>query len=714
MGDIVEDRLLLDGVTAVPGIGPARAAVLAEAGIETVEDLLLYLPFRYEDRSTVVPVARVVVGRSCALQVVVESCRRIGRGRRGRVEATVSDGSGKLRVVWFNQPYVADSIGKDDQVWLFGKVGEHEGKPQLANPVVEKVASTVAAGSEDEGAAEHGTNAGLHIGRVVPIYRRIGPLTPGVLRRLTAAAFEQLSEIPESLPTHSRDALHLVNRDEALRAIHAPPDDADIDAYNIGRSAAHERLVCEEFLAFQTALRLQREHDGAANGIPINVDTGRVEEIIDRLPFVLTDGQQEAIAQILDDMRAARPMHRLLQGDVGCGKTAVAGCAMLAAASAGYQAAIMAPTEILARQHQRSLSAWASSLGLKLACLTGSTPAAERGRTLAALASGELQLLVGTHALIEAQVEFSNLGLAVVDEQHRFGVRQRAALRDKGNSSDGALIDLLVMTATPIPRTLALTVYGDLDVCTIPDMPPGRQAVISEVVPATQWSRVVGLLRETIARGEQAYVVAPRIEAGDDELAAAVRLEADLRRQLPSARIGLLHGAQGNEEKFAAMEGFVGGETDVLAATTVVEVGVDVPNATLMVVGHAEVFGLAQLHQLRGRVGRGGGASRCIFLAHEPLSPIASRRLETIASTRDGFTLAERDLMLRGPGEVLGTRQAGLAGLRVGDPFADHEWLEATRAEAERLADADDTESRAYRDRVRSYWQRRFAVLRAG
>ncbi len=693
------DGLLLEAVTSVPGIGPARAAMLARAGIETVEDLLLYLPFRYEDRSTVVAVSQVVVGRTCTLKVVVERLRRVGRGRGGRVEATVSDDSGTIRVVWFRQPYIADSLHKGDVVWLFGKVGEHDDKPQLANPVFER--------------AER--QAGLHVGRLVPIYRRIGSLKQGMLRRIMAAAFERVTSAPESLPAQTRKALRLLDRYEALRAIHFPPDDADVEAYNAGRSAAHQRLVCEEFLAFQTALQLQRPGVGArARGEAKLFDQGTVDAVLRALPFVLTDGQQGAVAEILADMRSAAPMHRLLQGDVGCGKTAVAGCAMLVAASTGCQAAIMAPTEILARQHAESLGPWAASQGLDLECLTGSTPAGERRRIMARLADGDLRLLVGTHALIEPAVSFANLGLAVIDEQHRFGVRQRAALRDKGATGGGSLPDLLVMTATPIPRTLALTVYGDLDVCTIGDMPPGRQKVVSEVVPTAQWKRVVGMLLDTVGRGEQAYVVAPRIEGGDDELAAAVKLQADLRRQLPGVGVGLLHGAQGTEEKFAAMQAFVDGATEVLAATTVVEVGVDVPNATLMVVGHAESFGLAQLHQLRGRVGRGERASTCVFMAHRPLSPMAAARLEAVSAITDGFVLAEKDLLLRGPGEVLGTRQAGIAGLRVGDPFRDHEWLEATRSEARRLAAADDVESRAYRERVTVFWERRFGVLGAG
>ncbi|MGD8329410.1 MAG: ATP-dependent DNA helicase RecG [Acidobacteriota bacterium] len=716
MKDILDRRLQLhDAVIRVPGVGPARASLLAAAGIDTVEDLLLYLPFRYEDRATVVPVAQLVRGQSCALRVVVERCRRVGRGRRGRVEATVSDASGKLRVVWFQQPYVANSLHVDDEVWLYGKVGEHDGKLQLANPVFEKSerdAGDATAPGED---GDDDPVPGLHVGRLVPIYRRIGKLGPALLRRLIAAALQAVGEVPESLPERSRQAFGLLERRDALRHLHDPPDDADVAVYNESRSPAHRRLVCEEFLAFQTALQLQRPGAGGRErGVARAFTPATVEAIIDELPFVLTVGQQSAVEQVLTDLRAPAPMHRLLQGDVGCGKTVVAGCAMLAAAASGCQAALMAPTEILARQHLSSLTPWAAARGVPIACLTGSTPTTAREGILAGLADGSLPLVVGTHALIEETVRFADLGLAVVDEQHRFGVRQRAALRDKGAGADGTLADLLVMTATPIPRSLALTLYGDLDVCTIPDLPPGRRPVDSEVMPAQQWGRVVKLLREAAARGEQAYVVAPRIEVGDDELAAAVRLESDLRRQLPDVTVGLVHGSQSNGEKLAAMQAFVQGQTDVLAATTVIEVGVDVPNATLMVVGHAESFGLAQLHQLRGRVGRGELPSSCLFIAHPPLSAMADRRLRAIVATNDGFVLAEQDLLLRGPGEVLGTRQAGLAALRVGDPLRDHRWLKATRAEAHRLARADDPESCAYRERVRAYWQRRFAVLRAG
>jgi len=697
---------LEDPVTRVKGIGPARATALAGAGIQTVEDLLLYLPFRYEDRSAVVPVASLRGGERCVVRVSVERARLVRRGRDSRVEATVSDESGSISAVWFRQPYIANTVEPGARLWLFGKVTRHEEVPQLVNPVVEPLEEP-----EEEGADP----AGLHVGRLVPIYRRIGVMSPGVLRRVIDTALSGLAEPAESVPRQSIRRLVLAGRGEALRAIHRPPADADPDQWSAARSAAHRRLVCEEFLVFQTALRMQRpEHAGAEAGIRIAATPESLGEVLGFLPFDLTDGQRGALDQALADMESGRTMHRLLQGDVGCGKTAVAGSALLVTAHAGRQAALMAPTEILARQHAANLTPWARSQGRVLECLTGSSSAADRKRILAGLAAGEVEIVVGTHALIETSVEFKRLGLAVVDEQHRFGVRQRAALRLKGTGREGRWPHLLVMTATPIPRSLALTVYGDLDICTIEDMPPGRRPVKTQLCGAADWRNVIEVLLQTAERGEQAYVVAPRIEAGDDELAAAVQLEAELRRQLPGVRVGLMHGAQAAEKRMLTMREFIEGEIDVLAATTVIEVGVDVPNATLMVVGHAEKFGLAQLHQLRGRVGRGPAASTCIFIGHEPLSAAAAARLRAVRETDDGFVLAEKDLQLRGPGELLGIRQAGVAGLRVGDPFHDHEWLEAAREEARLLVRADDPESVAFRDRATEYWRRRFVAVRAG
>ena len=694
-------------VQRIRGVGPARAQRFAAAGIETVEDLLLYLPFRYEDRSSVIEIAAVPPGETCVLRVEIVRCRLARRGRRGRAEARVRDASGELNVVWFGQPYIANSIAAGDRLWMFGRVGLHEDAPQLVNPVIER-------DERDGGGAEGTDEAGLHVGGLVPIYRRIGKLTHGVLRRIVAAALAGLERGKEHLPAATVDRLGLIGRDTALQQVHQPPADADPEIWNAARSDAHRRLICDEFLAFQTALLMQRQRlEGGARGISFIVDSDALKEILAPLPFTLTAGQERALQEIVADMCAETLMHRLLQGDVGCGKTAVAGAALMLAVRNGYQAAIMAPTEILARQHVENLGAWAAELGIRVECLVGGQGSAERARLMDTMRSGGAAIVVGTHALIEPAVEFRRLGLAVVDEQHRFGVRQRAALARKGTPGS-APPDLLVMTATPIPRSLALTAYGDLDLCTIDDMPPGRRPVETRVVAADTWAGVLQVVRRTVDRGEQVYVVAPRIEDADDEMGAAVLLEADLQRQLPGVRIGLLHGAQAAADKTAAMAAFVQGDTDVLAATTVVEVGVDVANASLMVVGHAERFGLAQLHQLRGRVGRGTRPGQCILIAHQPLSAAAEARLCAVRDSHDGFVLAEKDLALRGPGEVLGTRQAGVAGLRVGDPFHDHEWLEAARQESVRLVAAEDAASIAYREHVTRFWERRFVNFRAG
>ena len=691
-------------VQRIPGVGPARARRFAEAGIETVEDLLLYLPFRYEDRSSVIEIGAVQPGETCVLRVEVVRCRLARRGRRGRAEARVRDASGELDVVWFGQPYIANSIAAGDPLWMFGRVGSYEDAPHLVNPVIER----------DEAGVDGTADAGLHVGGLVPIYRRVGKLTPGVLRRIVTAAFVGLESAKEHLPAPTVERLGLIDRDTALQQVHQPPADADPEIWNGARSDAHRRLICDEFLAFQTALLMQRRRiEGGARGISFGVDSATLQEVLAPLPFTLTAGQERALNEIIADMSGAAPMHRLLQGDVGCGKTAVAGAALMLAARNGYQATIMAPTEILARQHVENLGAWASQLGICVECLVGGQGSRERARVMDAVRSGSATIVVGTHALIEPAVEFHRLGLVVVDEQHRFGVRQRAALARKGGPGP-APPDLLVMSATPIPRSLALTAYGDLDLCTIDDMPPGRRPVETRVVAAEKWGDVLQVVRRTVDRGEQVYVVAPRIEDAEDETGAAVLLEADLQRQLPRARIGLLHGAQTTGDKAAAMGAFVVGDTDVLAATTVVEVGVDVPNASLMVVGHAERFGLAQLHQLRGRVGRGTRRGQCILIAHQPLSSVAGARLSAVRDSHDGFVLAEKDLALRGPGEVLGTRQAGVAGLRVGDPVRDHEWLEAARQESARLVVAEDTASIAYRKHVSWFWERRFVNFRAG
>ena len=689
---------LQDPVDSVPGVGPARARVLAAAGVHTVGDLLLQLPLRYEDRSRLLPVARLRAGEPACVCVRVLSCRRTGPpGRRARVLAELEDDSGRLAAVWFNQPYVRDSLRPGTRVLLYGRPVSYRGRLQLVNPVH---------------AAADAAGESLHLGRPVPVYRRIGPLGAGVLRRLIHALLEQLADRPvpldrllagEGLPT----------RTAALRAIHRPETAAELAALSARTSPAYRRLALEEFVDYQVALGLLARQTRTERGRALAIEDDALERLTAPLPFRLTGAQRRCVSELLEGMRSPAPMHRLLQGDVGSGKTAVAGCALLAAARAGVQAALLAPTEILAEQHLRTLAPWAGALGVQVGLLTAAVQAGERRALLERLASGQLPIVIGTHALLQPGVHFRRLGLVVVDEQHRFGVAQRAALRAKGG---GVVPDLLVTTATPIPRSLALTLYGDLEVTRLDELPAGRAPVATRIVPAERWQEVRERLVAAARNGERAFLVAPTIEDGgaEEPLRGVEALADQLRRLLPREAVALLHGGQERAEQLRAMAAFRSGCARLLVATTVVEVGVDVPDATLIVIDHAERFGLAQLHQLRGRVGRGSRPGSCWLVAHPPLSESARRRLRALVQQHDGFLIAEQDLRLRGPGELLGVRQAGLPELRTADPFAHVEWLLQARALARRILAGADADAIAYRSAVQERWRRRIRMARAG
>lgn len=693
---------LQDAIEEVPGVGPARARLLRGAGILSVEDLLLYLPSRYEDRSRQIPVAQLRDGETAGVRGRVHSCRRVpGTRRRSRVEAQIRDDSGSVAAIWFNQPYVADQLPVGTDVLLFGRPAAYKYRLQLVNPVHVVIPA-------DGGGADP-----LHVGRSVPVYRRIGALGPAGIRRLVAAALERLGDVQEGLPAAVCDAARLLPRATALAQVHYPPTGHDLDDYNARRSAAHRRLTLQEFVAFQAALALQRQRASAEPGIGRSFGPSRLRQIAAVFGFDLTAAQRRCVERIHVDLQEPFAMHRLLQGDVGSGKTAVAACALLGVALGGEQAALLAPTEILAEQQAATVSRWARAVGLEVKLLTGSTSGPERRALLGELESGQLPLVVGTHALLQPTVKFANLGLVVIDEQHRFGVEQRAALRAKGRRGAGHP-DLLVMTATPIPRSLALTLYGDLEVSKIDQMPPGRSPVQTSVLGGDQWPRVVVEIEASVAAGDQVFVVSPRIEEADDDLRAATVIWEELAAALPAGSVGLLHGGLDTVDKASAMRAFVTGDTAVLVATTVVEVGVDVAAATLMVIEHAERFGLAQLHQLRGRVGRGSKPGRCVLMARGPLSVAAGKRLQTLCSTTDGFALAEQDLRLRGPGEVLGTRQAGSFGLRVGDPFDNPDWLVEAHEIAVALVASDAPEALEYRRQLRQQWRRRMQLARAG
>jgi ATP-dependent DNA helicase RecG len=657
-------------LTALPGVGPARARALEAAGFGCPRDLLFHLPSRYEDRSTVLPVAAARGGAAATFRGRLAGLRAI-RARRGLslVRGRLEDPSGALAVVWFNRPYLAAQVDGEAEYLLHGGVRESRGGSlELVNPSCER------------------WDGAVHGGRVVPVYPAAGPLGPAFLRRLLAWVLEGVdprATVPDPLPARLLERHGLLPLGEALQELHAPGSTGaavDLELLGRRRSPAHLRLIYGELLELQLALaRLRAAAVGQRQPFRYRIDDGVRRVAREVLPFRLTGAQKRALGEIVADLGRPWPMMRLLQGDVGSGKTIVAALALVVALESGLQGAFMAPTELLAEQHHGTLQ---RLLGhrYRVGLLTASAPdLAEQRRRAAA---GELDLAVGTHALIQEAMGFARLGLVVIDEQHRFGVAQRRRLQGKGRRPD-----VLVMTATPIPRSLALTVYGDLDVSVLDELPPGRLPVVTEMVAARHRREVYARLREELLAGDgRAYVVLPRIEAGDAAAVASLEGQGEeVREWLAPLPTALLHGRLDAARRGEVVAAFAAGEVRVLVATTVVEVGVDVPAATRMLVESGERFGLAQLHQLRGRVGRGSRPSRCTVF-HGRLSPEARRRLEVLVETCDGFRIAEEDLAMRGPGDLLGTRQAGLPELRVADLVADGRWLARAREDARELA----------------------------
>jgi ATP-dependent DNA helicase RecG len=693
-------------VQFVKGVGPQRASALAKAGVATVEDLLFHLPLRYEDRRQLTRIADLRAGMVTSVSGTV-AVAGLRRARRMTLyEARLDDGSGRLKALWFNQPFLRDVLPRGSKAVLYGAVerDSYGGGLIMTSPQYELV--------EDDDAP------GIHTGRIVPVYEKLGPLPGKALRRVLAQLAESLpADLPDPLPADVREGLGVIGRGQALREIHRPPAEQDLPALNAARSPAHRRLILEELFLFQLGLALRRQgRRDTRKGIAFQI-TDRTREAVKRiLPFPLTDAQKRVLREIAEDMKASHPMNRLLQGDVGTGKTVVALLAMVIALENGYQAAFMAPTEILAEQHYLTFQRLLARCPYTVALVTSAAFARPRERAAVArrLAAGEVQIAVGTHALIQEGVAFARLGLAVVDEQHRFGVLQREDLRRKGYDAD-----VLVMTATPIPRTLALTAYGDLDTSVLDQKPPGRTPITTRRRAAGDRRGIVDEVRRTLAAGQQAYVVYPLVEESEklEDVGAATQMAGEWRAALPEVRVGLLHGRLRAAEKEAVMSAFARGELQVLVATTVIEVGVDVPNATLMVVEHAERFGLAQLHQLRGRVGRGSAASTCLLVGHGRLSEEARARLEVMLRTDDGFVLAETDLQIRGPGEFFGTRQWGMPRFRVSQLLRDQPLLERAREEAFRCV--EQLGARAASDPLRIFlegggWERRFGLARVG
>ena len=689
----------------VKGVGPRRASDLAGAGFHVLADLLLRLPLRFEDRDRVQPIAQLSAGDLTAVVGEILACGVRPTRRRGfRVlEVVVADASGRMRAVYFNQPFLAEVLAPGSRVAFFGRVerGRAGGGLQLTNPAYELLAADAA---DDD-------DARIHTGRIVPVYEKAGGITSKTTRRIVHAALELLpSAVADPLPPEVSREHGLIDRRAALIHAHFPAQGTSMEDLERCRTPAQRRLIFEEFFVFQLGLALRRRATASARKPrTIHVDERIRRAALDVLPFRLTGDQRQALKEIVGDLTRDRPMNRLLQGDVGSGKTIVALLAALVAMENSLQVAVMSPTELLAEQHHLNIARILGPARCEVVLLTGTLAARARRDAWDRLAAGRAQLAVGTHALMQDAVRFKELGLVIIDEQHRFGVIQRAALRRKGVQPD-----VLVMTATPIPRTLALTAYGDLDVSVIRELPPGRQQVVTRLAPEGKRREVYEFVRRQLRAGRQGYVVYPLVDESEKvDLKAATAMAQHLATDVfPDFSVGLVHGRMKAGERDAVMTAFGAGKVHLLVATTVIEVGIDVANATVMLVEHAERFGLAQLHQLRGRVGRGPHRAYCILLHQGRLSDAAGARLAAVAATSDGFEIAERDLEIRGPGDFFGTRQSGIPALRVGDLLRDY----ATMDEARRAAHAwlaQDPPQPAL-DAMVAGWAERFGLVGVG
>jgi ATP-dependent DNA helicase RecG len=664
--------LLSEALTTLKGIGPALAKKLEKLGLSRVEDLLFLLPLRYEDRTQLIKIGALVAGKRCLTTGEVLLAETAYRGRRNLL-VRISDGSGQLTLRFFHfsrQQQAQFQAGV--HVTCFGEVRRGSAGFEMIHPEYRIL-------REEQGAATSDS--------LTPIYPATEGVQQGRLRNLTDQALRAMLEEPppELLPRSVTDKLGMPSLVDAIRYLHRPPPDADVAQIQEGRHPCQQRLAFEELLAHYLSLRSLRALAETEGAFALQRGQDEVDRFIADLPFELTAAQSRVVDEILVDLSQPHPMMRLIQGDVGSGKTVVAAIACLKAIACGVQAAIMAPTEILAEQHWRNFSDWFQPLGIEPAWLSGSQKAAARRESLAAIADGRAQLVVGTHALFQEGVDFDNLALVVIDEQHRFGVHQRMALRDKGVGKDGHPHQL-VMTATPIPRTLAMAAYADLDTSVIDELPPGRQPVSTIAVRDTRRGEIVERVRAACRSGQQAYWVCPLIE--ESEVLDYQAAEASYRmlvEALPELNVGLVHGRMRPAEKERGMQAFKEGLIHVLVATTVIEVGVDVPNASLMIIENAERMGLSQLHQLRGRVGRGATQSHCVLLYKGPLGRIARERLAVLRDTNDGFVVAQRDLELRGPGELLGTRQTGLPDYRVANIVRDANLMPQVQMTAEEL-----------------------------
>ena len=686
----------------VKGVGPRTAQLLERKNLKNVEDLLYFLPHRYEDRRFVRTIAEAEVGRRETIVGEAVHVEMKIYGRKRIFEVTFRDGTGSLVAKWFRgqTAYLKSTFKTGKRYILTGEVSRYFVEKNMLHPDFELL------GEQEEDL--------LHFRRIVPVYSETEGLHQKSIRRFMMEVVENyasnlMSPIPEDICRRRR----LMEITRAVRDVHFPPQEEDIRLLSEMRSEAHRRLIYDEFFFFQLGMALKKKGTVLHPGIAFKTGGPLLKRFYEILSFPLTGAQKRVIAEIEDDMAQGWPMNRLLQGDVGSGKTVVSMAAMVTACDNGYQSAIMVPTEILAEQHCRSIRAWAEKLGLRVVLLTGSLGAAEKRSLLEEVRTGAARIVVGTHALISQDTEFSNLGLVVIDEQHRFGVVQRASVRAKGVNPD-----VLVMTATPIPRTLAMTVYGDLDVSVIDELPPGKKPIQTKIMYEQQRERVYELIGKELERGNQVFVVYPLVEESEAlDLKDATRMAEHLQKDVfPEESVGLIHGKLKNSRREEIMSDFLAGRIRILVATTVIEVGIDVPQASLMIIEHAERFGLSQLHQLRGRVGRSDIPSTCILLVQKTGSADARRRLKAMVDSRDGFRIAEEDLAIRGPGEFMGTRQSGLPDFRVASIVRDAKILGEAKRDAFGLIETDPALAGEghvlLREVVKRRWRQRLEIAK--
>lgn len=665
-----QDNILLQPVTSLKGVGPSVAEKLSNLHLRTVQDVLFHLPSRYQDRTRVMPIGSATPGMECVVEAEIQHCE-IKFGRRRMLLVRIADGTGPLllRFFHFNRSQ-QEKLVAGNKIRCFGEFRRGSAIPEMVHPEYRILAVDEVSAVEES---------------LTPVYPATDGVHQATLRKLTDQALLAATAVQELVPAELCPAQYQYRLIDALQMVHRPPPDADVAQLGAGTHPAQQRLAFEELLAQLLSLQKLRQRISLNPSFPMQAEDGLRQQFLHNLPFTLTGAQQRVSHEISADLEKDSPMMRLLQGDVGSGKTVVAALACLQAIEAGYQCAVMAPTEILAEQHFQNFLEWFEPLGVTVSWHTGKLKAAQRRLMLEQLISGESQLAVGTHALFQDEVEFNNLGLFVIDEQHRFGVHQRMALQQKGER-DGRLPHQMIMTATPIPRTLAMTAYVDLDLSVIDELPPGRKPVSTSVIPVERRDEVVERVALACREGQQCYWVCTLIEESEVlQCQAAEEAYLQLQQSLPDLKVGLVHGRMKSAEKEAAMSAFKQAKLDLIVATTVIEVGVDVPNASLMVIENAERLGLSQLHQLRGRVGRGSKESHCLLVYRAPLSANGKQRLAAMRATNDGFKIAQIDLELRGPGEFLGTRQTGLIEFKIADLLRDQELIPEVQAVSQQL-----------------------------